>query len=180
MNPTYSDEVTDWLTGWQTDWLTPRNTIPYENLTVPQPVNKLPIFYVTLRFTTVLTRHRSLIPTLGQINPVQPHPICWTSISKLSSHLSHCLSSVSFPHVLRPKQWWHHYELLLVLLCHQTIRTSGTCIISTAQITPNLLSSNLRTWRYTSWVTCIAITPIFRQIISVHIVTLHISFKVNI
>ena len=68
----------------------------------------------------------------------------------------------------------------LALLCHQTIRTLRTYIISTAQIPSTLLSSNLRTWRFTSCVTCTAIIPILSQINSVHTVTPHNFFKVNV
>jgi hypothetical protein len=151
-------------------------------LTVSQTVNKFPTFYATLRFITAITRHRSLVPNLGQINPVPPYPTSCTPVLKLSSHLRQCrpsglfFSSCSSNEVVTASLW----TVDCVTLPSDHSHTSGTYSISTAQITSTLLSSNLRIWLYTSCVTCIAIIPILSQINPVHIVTPLTSFKFSV
>ena len=51
--------------------LTPCRRVLLEKLTVSQPAKKLPTFYETRMFITVLTVSRQIVPILSQMNPIQ-------------------------------------------------------------------------------------------------------------
>jgi hypothetical protein len=69
-----------------------------EKLTCPQLVKKFPAFYWARRSITTFTRaHPTLVPVLGQIDPVHPPPPpSLTSTLMLSSHLRLGFPSASF------------------------------------------------------------------------------------
>ena len=83
--------------------LTPRCTVPLEQLTGLQLVKKFPAFHGTRRFITALTSVRHL--SLSWASPIQstcPHPTYWRSILILSTHLRLGFPVVSFPPVSPP------------------------------------------------------------------------------
>ena len=104
VSPTDCYVHSDLLIGTSNSWilalnlLTPWSRVLLEKLTVCQLVKKFPTFYETRRFITVFTSalHLSL-SRVSSIQSITPHPISWTSILILPSHLRLCLPSGLFP-----------------------------------------------------------------------------------
>ncbi len=88
--------------------LTPWSRVLLEKLTCFQLIKKVPTFYGTRKFITVLTSVRHL--SLSWANPIQspqPLPTSWRSVLILSSHLRLGLPMISLNQVSPPKPCAH-------------------------------------------------------------------------
>ena len=89
--------VATWVPFWPTWIITRCSTVLLEKLTGSQPVNTLPAFYDTQKFTTTFTSARHLSQSwASSIQSIPPYHTSWRSILILFSHLRLGLPSCLF------------------------------------------------------------------------------------